>query len=279
VLVPEGDTIHRAAASLRAGLGRGPITGFDAPGIRGTHPPPGSAIEAIDARGKHLLVRFEGDLTLHTHLGMSGSWRVEQPSASRRSAPRPAAPRPGRLTARVDTATAGARCRNAGTVELLDTAALRRHPVLATIGPDLCLPEPDVDEVLRRLDTFLDASTPVGIALLDQRPASGIGNVYRSEALWACRVDPFVPLADLDRATRRALYETAGELLRQNLEGWPRRTVPDGLAVYDRAGRRCPRCRETITVRRMGEHARSVWWCPACQTMRSRAASERTARR
>jgi endonuclease VIII len=277
--MPEGDTIHRTAASLRAALGHGPITGFDAPGIRGPHPAPGSTIDAIEARGKHLLMRFDGDITLHTHLGMSGSWRVERPATSRRPASGTAAPRPGRLTAHVDTETAGATCRNAGSVELLDAAALRRHPLLSTLGPDLCLPEADVDDVLRRLNTFLDASTPVGIALLDQRPASGIGNVYRSEILWACRVDPFVPLAEVDQTTRRALYQTAGELLRRNLEGWPRRTVPDGLAVYDRAGRRCPRCRETIAVRRLGDQARSVWWCPTCQRTRASATSEGVARR
>jgi endonuclease-8 len=281
--MPEGDTIHRAVASLRSALGHGLITSLDAPGVRGPHPEPGTRIDAIEAHGKHLLVRFEGNVTLHTHLGMSGSWRIERPAApSRRPPPRHAAPRPGRLTARVETATAGASCRNAGTVELLDATALRRHPVLSTLGPDLCLPDPDLDEALRRLDTLVDPFTPVGIALLDQRPASGIGNVYRSETLWACRVDPFVPLADLDRSTRRALYETAGELLRRNLRGWPRRTVAEGLAVYDRAGHRCRRCRETVVVRRLGEHARIVWWCPGCQGSpgsRASRASERVAER
>jgi endonuclease-8 len=79
-------------------------------------------------------------------------------------------------------------------------------------------------------------------------------------------VDPFAALADVDAETRRALYATAHALLRRNLEGFPRRTVPEGLAVYDRAGRRCRRCGDTIRARRSGEQARTTWWCPGCQT-------------
>jgi endonuclease-8 len=102
--------------------------------------------------------------------------------------------------------------------------------------------------------------------LLDQRPASGIGNVYRSEVLWACRVDPFASVGDLDDATLRELYGTANRQLRANLRDWRRRTYGDGVAVYDRAGRPCPRCGTPIRNRKLGEQARTTWWCPTCQT-------------
>jgi endonuclease-8 len=259
--MPEGDTIHRAAASLRRALGEGPVTAFLAPGVSGPLPVPGERIGEVRARGKHLLLGFSGGATLHTHLGMTGSWRV-LPAGS---APRPSGGRPGRA-ATIATARATALCRDAPTVELLDGAGLRRHPILRVLGPDLCEPEVDLDEVLRRLETFVDPRSELGVVLLDQRPACGIGNVYRSEVLWACGVDPFVRLADVDADTRRALYATAHALLRSNLGRVARRTVPEGLAVYERTGRRCRRCGEAIRSRRLGEQARTAWWCPGCQT-------------
>ena len=134
------------------------------------------------------------------------------------------------------------------------------HPVLSALGPDLCLPEVDLDEVAARL-ARLDPGTEVGVALLDQTVASGVGNVYRAEVLWACRVEPFRRLQTLDETTRRSLYDTAHRLLRSNLTRPRRTTVPSGLAVYERTGRPCPRCAEPIEVRRQGEQASSRLVC------------------
>jgi endonuclease-8 len=164
----------------------------------------------------------------------------------------------------IETASSVAVCFDAPVIELLDERGLARHPQLAALGPDLCVPDPDVDEALRRMDT-LDTATPVGVALLDQRVASGVGNVYRSEVLWASRVDPFGAVGDVGPKLRRELLVTAARMLRSNLTSWRRETVPGGLAVYDRAGRPCRRCAGTIRTRRLGEQARSVWWCPGCQ--------------
>jgi endonuclease-8 len=219
----------------------------------------------VTSRGKHLLVGFESRLTLHTHLGMSGWWRLE------RSPGRPV-PRTGRpgvdLQARLVTSHASAIVGGTRVVELLDAAALRRHPVLSALGPDLCDESPDLDETLRRLE-MTDPATPIGVVLLDQRPACGVGNVYRSEVLWAERIAPRTLLGRLGLDDRRSLYATAHRLLRANLGRQPRRTVPSGLAVYERAGRRCLRCRASVRAERLGEHARTVWWCPSCQPLSS----------
>jgi endonuclease-8 len=258
--VPEGDTIHGAAARLGRAFGGDPLAVFEAPRVREPHPQPGERM-SVDARGKHLLISFSGGLTLHTHLGMDGWWRLERTPGR----PVPRTGPPGKaLLARVATASASAVVGGAPTVELLDSPALRRHPVLRELGPDLCDDIPDMDEVLRRLAP-LDPATPVGVALLDQRVASGIGNVYRSEVLWAERIGPRTPLASLDDEALRRLYETAHRLLRANIGDRPRRTISTGLAVYERGGRRCPRCRATIRHERLGEQGRSVWWCPSCQ--------------
>jgi endonuclease VIII len=219
----------------------------------------------ITARGKHLLVGFDGGVTLHTHLGMDGWWRIERSPG--RAVPRGGPPGRG-LLARVSTEHASAVVGGTLTVELLTDADLRRHPVLRTLGPDLCDEAIDVDEIKRRLDQ-LDPNTLIGVALLDQRPASGIGNVYRSEVLWAERVAPRARLGDVGPDARRDLYLTAHRLLCANI-GRPRRTIPSGLAVYERAGRACPRCRTRIRAERLGEQARTVWWCPTCQVDASR---------
>ena len=126
---------------------------------------------SISSRGKHLLVGFDGGLTLHTHLGMDGWWRFE------RLPGRPLARRgpPGRgMQVRLATATISAVLGDAPVVELLDASGLRRHPVLRALGPDLCDERPDLDETLRRLE-LIDQTTPVGLVLLDQRPRAGSG--------------------------------------------------------------------------------------------------------
>jgi endonuclease-8 len=258
--MPEGDTIHAVGARLRAAFGEDPLTCFEAPRLPGPHPPAGSRMR-VTARGKHLLVGFDEGLTLHTHLGMSGWWRIERSTGG----PVPRTGRPGAgLQARVATSRASAVVGGTPVVELLDASALRRHPVLSALGPDLCDERPDLELTLRRL-TMVDGAAPVGVVLLDQRPACGIGNVYRSEVLWAERIAPRTPLARLGRDDRRRLYAAAHRLLRENLGGHRRRTVASGLAVYERAGRRCLRCPGTVRAERLGEHARTVWWCPSCQ--------------
>jgi endonuclease-8 len=255
--MPEGDTIHRTAATLRTVLEGQKVERFEAPRIRGRAPAVGSTIGPVEARGKHLLIRFDDGTVLHTHMRMTGSWHTYRPGERwRRHASR----------ARVVIATHGsvAVCFDAPVIELLDERGVARHPQLAALGPDLAVAGADIDESLARMDR-LDPQTPVGVALLDQRVASGVGNVYRCEVLWASRTDPFRPIREVEPELRRGMLLTASAMLRSNLGGGRRQTVPGGLAVYDRAGRPCRRCGATIRTRRLGEQARSVWWCPGCQ--------------
>jgi endonuclease VIII len=256
--MPEGDTIHRTAATLRTVLEGRELERFDAPRVRGRPPAAGSRIDAVEARGKHLLIRFGDGAVLHSHMRMTGSWHTYRTGETwRRHA--------SRARVVIETPSSVAVCFDAPVVELLDERSVARHSQLRALGPDLCVPEPDIEEAARRMDA-LDPATPIGVALLDQRVASGVGNVYRSDVLWACGVDPFLALAELDPGRRRELLVTAARMLRANLGAWRRRTVPQGLAVYDRAGRPCRRCGAAIRARRLGVQARSVWWCPGCQT-------------
>jgi len=259
--MPEGDTIFRTATTLRRVLDGREITAFEAPQVRGAHPLPGERVTRVESRGKHLLIAFEGGAILHTHMQMEGTWHVYR-SGERWWHTR------SRARVVITTADMAAVCFDAPVVELLTEPELERHPQLRALGPDLCRDDPDIDEALRRMAS-LDPATPVGVAMLDQGVASGVGNVYKSEVLFACGVDPFAPLGVLDRSTLRGLLETASRLLRLNLGGGPRRTVREGVAVYERGGRPCRRCGTLIRSRRQGETGRSTWWCPSCQPPRT----------
>lgn len=260
--MPEGDTIHRTAATLRRVLVGRELTAFEGSRLRGAGPAPGETIDGIEARGKHLLIRFSGGLVLHTHLRMTGSWHAYRPGDRWLRS---------RGAARVVlwTAEAVAVCFDAPIVELLDDAAVARHPALRRLGPDLCVTDPDLDDALDRMARLDDGRRTIGDALLDQRVASGIGNVYRSEICHLHGLDPRTPLSEVDTVTRRELLTTAADLLRRNLELPVRTTVagapPGTLFVYGRSGRPCRTCGTTIEGALTGEHARITYWCPGCQ--------------
>lgn len=255
--MPEGDTIHRAAGRLREVLAGRVVERFEAPRARPPHPRPGEQIDAVDAQGKHLLVRFSGGLTLRTHLGMTGSWHVYRRGERWR--------RPRHLARAVITVDGWeAVCFSAPTVEL------RADPDVGHLGPDLCRPEVDEAECVRRM-AGIDPQTVVADVLLDQRVCCGVGNVYKSEVCFAGRVHPLTPIGALDDDSRRRLVQTAASQLQANLGGGRRTTVagtPGTLAVYGRARRPCRRCGTPITMQRAGRHGRSTYWCPTCQPMR-----------
>ena len=261
--MPEGDTLFRTAAVLREVL-----VGREVTGARGR--PDGAAlgvvvgqrVEAVDAQGKHLLIRFDGGLTLHTHLRMHGSWhRYRAGERWRRS--------PARAVAVIEVAGATAVCFDAPTVELMDARAVAIHPSLAGLGPDLLAERPDLEEVLRRLRETKRDGMPIGEALLDQTALAGLGNVYRSEVCFIERVDPFAAVSGLQSETLRRLVTTATRLISANRDGGARTTVAGGpagrLYVYGRAGRPCRRCGTKIRTKVTGSLPRRTYWCPTCQ--------------
>jgi endonuclease-8 len=258
--VPEGDTVHATAQRLRAALVDQELIAVELPRVVGPAPATGSRVTRIEARGKHLLIWLSDGHVIHSHLRMTGVWRVYARGQKRRHSP-------ASVRIRLRTATADAVCTNAPVVELLDADALARHPVLRRLGPDLTAPDPDIDEAIRRLaDGNQDRSA--GEALLDQKVASGIGNVYRSEVCFLVGIDPRTPLREIDVSTRRQLLTVAAQLLRDNV-GRPRTTVPDAppgaLWVYQRTGRSCRRCGTPIASTDVGDPPRRAYWCPTCQ--------------
>ena len=257
--MPEGDTLHRTAAGLRPYLVGRTVT---AARTNGPGPVPqvdrlvGHEIREVEAVGKNLLIRFDNDLELRTHLRMNGSWHRYRPGERWRRPPSRA-----RLVLEVPGAVAV--CFDAPVVELFEERAEGLHPTLSRLGPDLLAPDFDRDEALGRLRDPSRAATSIAEALLDQRALAGIGNIWRNETLFAERVDPLARVADLDDDTLARLVRTAQALLRASAGVAPGRAP---VRVYRRAGRPCPRCGTLIRSAPLrGEIPRTTYWCPRCQ--------------
>ena len=252
--MPEGDTIHKAAIRLHQALVGKQLTRIELRRWPGEKPVVGEEIVDVSARGKHLLIDFDGGLTLETHMKMTGSWHLYRPGERWRK------PRDF-LRVLVGVEDWEAVCFSAPVVKLVPRSEAGRKD----LGPDLCVEGVDLDAAIERARTIAAPTDEIADVLLDQRLAAGIGNVYKSEVLWALRVSPFSPLSDIDDDTLRGLYDRASRLLRANLHTNRRVTVPGGLAVYDRAGRPCRRCATHISRVAQGRHARSPYWCSRCQ--------------
>jgi endonuclease-8 len=242
--MPEGDALHRAAERLR--VLEGEVVAVETPHPRAAvlqleERLDGLRLERVEAVGKNLLLGFEGGLTLRSHLRMRGRWRVEEAGVEPRGTPW--------LVLRGRTRQAV--LWNGLVLEL----TRGRSPAVARLGPDVMADPPDLDGMVARLRSTA-GSRAVGDALLDQRLVAGIGNMWKAEALFAARVSPWKPLAELDDEGLRAVLATAAALM-QGGRGERR--------VYRRAGRPCPRCGTRIRSYPQGDEARIAYWCPACQ--------------
>lgn len=257
--MPEGDTIFRTASRLGGALEGRRVERIEAPRWAGRVPEVGETVDAVEATGKHLRIGFSGGLDLWTHMRMTGSWHLYRRGERWRRS---------RVSMRVVIATDEweAVCFSAPDVKFSTRSAdgsVRSTPIVH-LGPDLCTPDADLDECVRRF-SLLERDVTVAEALLDQRVCCGVGNVYKSEVCWAVELDPFTPVGSVPAELRRRLVEVATAQLRANLGHSARVTVPGGLAVYGRAGKRCRRCDGVVEARVHGRHPRRTFWCPGCQ--------------
>jgi endonuclease-8 len=257
--MPEGDTIHHAAARIRAVLeARVPDE------ILTPHPRhrfdrlpqrlAGCAVRAVDAHGKHLFLRFDGGLTVHSHLRMTGAWGVYREGERWRRAHR--------------RAWLVLRCGgwevvefDGPVLELMSDTRARSDPRLTALGQDVIGERFDENAFLARLRGG-DQTRPIGDALLNQNTVAGIGNVWKAECCFAAGIDPWRALADVRDEEALALVSFARERMpisaREGFAARPR-------AVYNRAGRPCQRCGTLILQRAQGENNRVTYWCPGCQ--------------
>ena len=267
--MPEGDTIYRAATVLRRALAGQMVSGFrsDVPQVIGALarlPVVGRPVSAIEAKGKHLLMRFgdgADDPVLRSHMGMSGSWHLYRPTESWQRPERQA-----RVV--VETGEFVAPCFNAPTIELGTGRELAADPWLGSLGPDAITDAFDADEAARRLRARPDAE--IGIAILDQRALAGVGNVFKSELLFIRRLSPFRRVRDLGDAELHGLVAEAHRQLVANRGGGARVTRPgaarhESLWIYGRAGKPCRVCGTIVRLRRQGDAGRTTYYCPSCQ--------------
>jgi endonuclease-8 len=243
--VPEGDALALAARRLQVLVGERLAVEAPNPRAQVLRIAPrldGRRLEAVEAVGKNLFLRFDGGVTLRSHLRMKGRWRVQ---ARGRSVP-------GTPWLVLRGARHEAVLWHGPVLELQDRA--RR-----TLGPDVLAEPPALDEMVANLRA-LPPDLRLGEALQVQRAVAGIGNMWSSEALFGARVSPWLTLAAAGDADLRAALAEAHRLMRASLDGVraPRR-------VYRRAGRPCPRCGEAVRSWPLGEAARTAYWCPRCQ--------------
>jgi endonuclease-8 len=258
--MPEGDTIHSIARRARAALVGREIVGIETPQARHAldrwpERLAGRAVQAVDARGKHLFIRFEGDLTLHSHLRMTGAWGVYHRGERWRRAPRRAW-----LVIRTDYHEVVEF--DGPVLELMTASRARFDRRLAALGPDLLADDFDEARFLARLRED-DQSRGIGDALLDQRNVAGIGNVWKSEGCFLAGVDPWRRLSDVADGEAVAVVRRVGPLMRASAAGGGQ---PRAIHVYERAGRPCRTCGTPIRARGQGDDNRTTYWCPRCQS-------------
>jgi endonuclease-8 len=273
--MPEGDTIFRAARTLHRALAGKSVVRFESvlPALTRVHddtPITARMISAVSSAGKHLLMRFSGGLVLRTHMRMNGSWHIYRPG-ERWHRPR----NDMRIVVATDDFEAVGF--NIPDAEFIKERDLSRHDDLRRLGPDLLSETFDETEAIRRIQARREM--PIGDVLLNQRVIAGIGNVYKSEVLFACGVNPFAAAGTLDEEQVRRIVLTARKFLRLNVStglaamttytGFRRTTRRDDptqrLWVYGRARLPCRRCGTAIQVRAQGSDARLTYWCATCQ--------------
>jgi endonuclease-8 len=295
--MPEGDTIFRAARTLHRALAGHVVIRFDtayAPlaRVHDDTPITGRTIEAVEAHGKHMVIRFSGDVTgsgaalsraasgplsarqqfawrgplvLRTHMRMHGSWHIYRPGERWQRPPR-------EMRVLIGTEAFVAVGFNVPDAEFERAEDVGARDPIARLGPDLLAADFDAADAIRRLRDR--AAVPIAEALLDQRALAGIGNVFKSEVLFEGGVLPQTPVDGVSDERLAALVDIARRQLAANVgEATPhvgRRTtgrmaIGEGLWVYGRGGRPCRRCGTPIAFARQGLGARPTYWCPRCQ--------------
>lgn len=267
--MPEGDVVWRTARQLHTAFAGQVLTRCDLrwPGIA-TVDLTGRQVLEVVPRGKHLLMRFEAEpaLTLHSHLRMEGSWRL-QPA----DAPVPGAPgRRDDVRAVLGSASWTAVGRRLGMLDVVRTCD--EHTLVGHLGPDVL--GPDWDPVAVAHAVAAQPGRPIGDVLLDQQVLAGVGTFYMAEALFLRGVNPWTPAGQVPDVL--ALLDLVHRLLLANRERVGQVTTGDTRPgrrswVHGRVRQTCRRCGTPIRVAPIGQQPRDrvVYFCPTCQPGRS----------
>ncbi len=265
--MPEGHVTHRAARihSERFGATEVSVSSPQGRFEESAKKLDGSVIETVTARGKHIFYWFSTGEVLHIHLGLFGKFRL-----SRR--PFPEASENARVL--IWSEDHEMQLTGPNTCELLSSNEV--DDVTAKLGPD------PIADGLKGVDRFSaqlsKRKIPIGRALMDQKVAAGLGNVFRSELLFLTGISPHTPSNKLSDPQVKALWRAAVSALKaaersgkiitltQTDAGKKRRSKlgrDEALYAYQRDGEGCRRCSELVLADKID--SRKVWWCPNCQ--------------
>lgn len=262
--MPEGDAVWRTARRLHQALAGEVLRGSDlrVPALATSDLSGRRTVEVVP-RGKHLLHRVEGDLTLHSHLRMEGSWRVH-PVARRHTLG-------ARHTVRALLWT-GRRVAVGDSLGMLDLVRTsEEHRVVGHLGPDLLDPGYDATQALANV--LADPGRTVTEALLDQRNVAGMGTIFTAEPLFVLGVNPWTPVGVVGAEQVSEVLATARRMLVLSCRSG--RTTITGRAdvnaddawVHGRVGLPCKRCGTTVRLAPIGRQPqeRVMFYCPTCQ--------------
>ncbi|MDO9408269.1 Fpg/Nei family DNA glycosylase [Patulibacter sp.] len=274
--MPEGHTIHRLARDHVRDLAREPLAVSSPQGraVETARALDGRSFAKIDAYGKHLLYRFEDDLTLHVHLGLFGRFRRQHTPPEEPKGEKRLRMIGERWTVDLSGAVACA------LIDPDEEAAL-----LSRLGPDPLRRDADPERFVAALRK---RRIPIGAAIMDQKVVAGIGNVFRAEALHVDGIDPRLPARELGDERAMVLWGTMAKMLADGVRERRIVTIRDADDKPVKAGRATkgegPRARadrvrhRTVHVYRR-EHChdcdapvvtstmagRTVYECPVCQ--------------
>lgn len=252
--MPEGDTIAYAARRIR------PILVGHEPTVESRHGAThgwgerlsGHQVTAIETYGKHLFIRFEHDLLIHSHLRMTGTWHTGLIGARWRRAPR-------RAWLRLTVGDHEVVQFDGPVLDLLTGLRARIDRRVAQLGPDVLGEDFDNRDFLHRLRQD-DPTRPFGDTLLDQRIVAGLGTIWRAESLFDAGVSPLTPNARITDEQACAVIAGVRPRMADSAQGGRQMREKH---VYGHS--RCSRCSGRIDSRGLGDDNRRLYWCPSCQ--------------
>jgi endonuclease-8 len=277
--MPEGDTIFRTARALGRALAGKPVTNFRSTfplltRIDDETPVAGQMVDAVESRGKWLLIHFSGGGTLATHMLMSGSWHIYRPGEHWQQPPR-------NMRIVVENRDYLAVGFSVPVAKMLRPEQLDRATRIPVPAIDVLSKEFDASQVMPRM--FACRNEEIANVLLHQEVIAGVGNVFKSEVCFVTGTNPFCKVAALNEQQITALIAASRRLIKANVledsgdtivtfGDRKRRTTHESdpsasLYVYGRKGEPCRRCGESIRMRMQGPDARVTFWCQGCQPM------------
>jgi formamidopyrimidine-DNA glycosylase len=236
----------------------------------------GRTVTALSRRAKYLLADLDDGNVLIAHLGMSGSFRVEDDVPGRFHHERSRLSTHDHVLIETDRGThiIYNDPRRFGFMLLVPRAELAEHRLIKGLGIEPLGNELDGPYLM---SVLIKRGTSLKAALLDQRLIAGLGNIYVCEALFRAGLSPkrsaktlsavrAAKLADAIRAVLGEAVSAGGSSLRDHAQttgelGY----FQHSFRVYGRTGQPCaaPGC--SGTVRRIVQNGRSTFYCPACQ--------------